>query len=266
MSTKSLVYYGRSTNNDDSTVAYGYVTPKCDIGSNCTIEADAKIAVPVKPASGFNFNKLCFELRRTGNGGSVPYTCYRLTITSRWGSNDVHDNAYSLDKIVNGTETNIDSGSIAFNLSPKSKNYSFSVTGENPTTLTCDIDGTEIFSEVDDTAPILSHNTCAVGFDERNYQAVSNNVYISLTSLIVSSETIVDIYRSPQAMLQWSDDGGFTWSAERWEDIGKIGEYYTRMHWHRLGASRNRVFRMTISDPVKRVLIASHATIEGETA
>lgn len=62
----------------------------------------------------------------------------------------------------------------------------------------------------------------------------------------------------PQAMLDWSDDGGHTWSNEHWVDIGAIGEYRARAVWRRLGRSRNRVFRVSISDPVKTVIIAAH--------
>ena len=54
----------------------------------------------------------------------------------------------------------------------------------------------------------------------------------------------------PQVMLQWSNDGGFTWSTERWEPIGKMGEYKTRIHFHGLGSARDRVFKVVISDPI----------------
>lgn len=64
----------------------------------------------------------------------------------------------------------------------------------------------------------------------------------------------------PQAMLQWSDDGGHNWSNEYWVPIGKIGEYRTRARWRRLGRSRDRVFRVTITDPVKVVIVG--ATVE----
>lgn len=62
----------------------------------------------------------------------------------------------------------------------------------------------------------------------------------------------------PQAMLQISNDGGHTWGSELWADIGKMGEYESRVKWRRLGYSRDRVFKLTISDPVKVVLIAGH--------
>ncbi|KGG83033.1 hypothetical protein P245_25750 [Comamonas thiooxydans] len=54
----------------------------------------------------------------------------------------------------------------------------------------------------------------------------------------------------PQAMLQWSDDGAHTWSNEHWTTLGRIGERRTRAMWRRLGAARDRVFRVLVTDPV----------------
>lgn len=62
----------------------------------------------------------------------------------------------------------------------------------------------------------------------------------------------------PVALLQWSDDGGHTWSNNHSAEIGKVGEYQLRVRWRRLGTPRrfglSRVFRVTITDPVKRVM------------
>lgn len=55
---------------------------------------------------------------------------------------------------------------------------------------------------------------------------------------------------APKAMLQWSDDGANTWSSEHWTDIGRIGERRQRAVWRRLGAARERVLKLTITDPV----------------
>jgi hypothetical protein len=69
---------------------------------------------------------------------------------------------------------------------------------------------------------------------------------------------------NPQVFLQWSDDGGSTWSSEHWASPGRQGNYTARMRWNRLGCSRNRVFRLTVCDPVKTVLIAARADVEVE--
>lgn len=70
--------------------------------------------------------------------------------------------------------------------------------------------------------------------------------------------TTVGTGNDPVALLQWSDDGGHTWSNEHPASIGKVGEYQLRVRWRRLGTPRrfglSRVFRVTITDPVKRVM------------
>ncbi len=58
----------------------------------------------------------------------------------------------------------------------------------------------------------------------------------------------------PEVMLRWSDDGGHTWSNEHWAKMGKIGEYYNRVIWRRLGMTlklRDRVYEISGTDPIK---------------
>lgn len=55
---------------------------------------------------------------------------------------------------------------------------------------------------------------------------------------------------NPQVMLDWSDDGGHTWSQERWRTAGRTADYDLRVLWRRLGRSRDRIFRVTVTDPV----------------
>lgn len=61
--------------------------------------------------------------------------------------------------------------------------------------------------------------------------------------------------QNPQAMLQISRDGGFSWGAERWESIGRMGQYFLRVVWRRLGRARNAVFKLVVSDPVYPVTL-----------
>lgn len=65
----------------------------------------------------------------------------------------------------------------------------------------------------------------------------------------------------PEAMLQWSDDGGHTFSREHWVSLGAQGQYLTRALWRRLGRSRQRVYRVRISDPVKRAIIGARVEV-----
>jgi hypothetical protein len=66
----------------------------------------------------------------------------------------------------------------------------------------------------------------------------------------------------PQATLKWSDDGGNTWSAGRAVSIGGYQSYDTRAIWRQLGKSRNRVYELTVAEPVKVVLIGAYFNLE----
>lgn len=54
---------------------------------------------------------------------------------------------------------------------------------------------------------------------------------------------------NPMIMMRYSDDGGETWSNERWKSIGKVGKYGQRARWTRCGSARDRVWWVSFSDP-----------------
>ena len=73
----------------------------------------------------------------------------------------------------------------------------------------------------------------------------------------------------PQVMLRWSDDGGHTWSNEHWVGIGKIGEYYRRAIWRRLGMTmklRDRVYEVSGTDPVKIAIMGAELLLSPTNA
>lgn len=72
-----------------------------------------------------------------------------------------------------------------------------------------------------------------------------------------------------QVMLRWSDDGGHTWSNEHWVTMGKIGQYYRRVIWRRLGMTmklRDRVYEISGTDPVKIAIMGAELTVSGTDA
>lgn len=69
---------------------------------------------------------------------------------------------------------------------------------------------------------------------------------------------------NPQAMLRWSNDGGFTWSNEYWATIGAAGQTKNRAIWRRLGRSRDRIYELNFSDPVPRDIIGVTLFVEPE--
>jgi YVTN family beta-propeller protein len=94
----------------------------------------------------------------------------------------------------------------------------------------------------------------------------NNNLWISNNGSDNTSK--IQVYRDsndadPTAALSWSNDGGHLWSNEHFSKIGKEGEYIKRLIWRRLGSSRDKVFRVAISDAVKKVLISSYVESTG---
>lgn len=108
-------------------------------------------------------------------------------------------------------------------------------------------------------AQIIGSGTMPVIHNDRKY--------ISHQSLEFDMDTGVGLAtgqgQDPQLMLDWSDDGGKTYvPLQRWASMGQSGQTTTRVRFTRLGRSRSRVYRASISDPVRRTFIAAHADLE----
>jgi len=117
------------------------------------------------------------------------------------------------------------------------------------------------------SSSIYSDNSEEIIRIRRAPHITSSLTRIFYNSFQLDAETGVGIDGSgqgtdPQAMLRWSDDGGYTWSNERWVSLGKIGQRSVRAVWRRLGASRDRVFELRISDPVGTTLLGAELEME----
>jgi hypothetical protein len=70
-------------------------------------------------------------------------------------------------------------------------------------------------------------------------------------------------------ILRWSDDGGHTWSNERWGSIGAIGDFSKRVIWRRLGMTlklRDRVYEISGTDPVKIAIMGAELSMSNTNA
>jgi hypothetical protein len=76
------------------------------------------------------------------------------------------------------------------------------------------------------------------------------------TSKLPAAGPVDQVGTEAKVMLTWSDDGGYTWSNEVWETVGRTGNRYARVKFNRLGMSRDRVFRVTFSDDIKFIVIS----------
>ena len=69
--------------------------------------------------------------------------------------------------------------------------------------------------------------------------------------------TATDPGTDPQIYLRWSDDGGHTWRTPLAVSAGPAGAFRQRAIWRRLGRARDRVFEVSMTDPVKWALLAA---------
>jgi len=75
---------------------------------------------------------------------------------------------------------------------------------------------------------------------------------IDIDSGIGDSET-----PNPHAILTYSDDGGKTWSKEKYASMGKVGEFATRLKFHNLGSFYQRTFKLRIADRVRTTILGA---------
>jgi hypothetical protein len=93
------------------------------------------------------------------------------------------------------------------------------------------------------------------------FQNNMQSIFVPSIELTVESGVGNTDSVDPVIAMDRSNDGK-TWSDQRLRKIGKVGEYNRRAIWRRNGrASRFEVFRFTLSDPVKPVIIQLTADI-----
>ncbi len=66
---------------------------------------------------------------------------------------------------------------------------------------------------------------------------------------------------NPVLMVDYSDDGGASWSMQRFAPIGAEGDRLRRVRLNRLGVSRARTYRLSISAAVARSILSVSADI-----
>jgi len=90
-------------------------------------------------------------------------------------------------------------------------------------------------------------------------------VFMNNLRLEIESGTSL-VTAESQIIMQYSDDNGRSWSAERWLSIGEQGEYAHELVWWGLGTFKSRMFRFKMTDAIKWVLIKLSADVELDNA
>jgi hypothetical protein len=97
------------------------------------------------------------------------------------------------------------------------------------------------------------------------FQNNLKSIFVPSLELTVESGVGNDDVVNPVISLERSADGK-TWSDARTRSIGEVGEYDRRAIWRRNGrVSRFEIFRFTLTDAVKPVILQLNAEIIGGT-
>lgn len=65
---------------------------------------------------------------------------------------------------------------------------------------------------------------------------------------------------NPRIMIEYSDDGGRSWSSGSWPRVGRLGEFTLQVEWFNLESYYDRIFRISTTDPVNYTIFS--ATID----
>jgi hypothetical protein len=71
----------------------------------------------------------------------------------------------------------------------------------------------------------------------------------------LNTNTTQLVGKNPECKIAWSNDAGESYQNERTALIGQMGQYQYRTRLTTLGISRNRVWRITITDPIQIILV-----------
>lgn len=105
-----------------------------------------------------------------------------------------------------------------------------------------------------DTAKVSSKNLGASG---RKLTFNRLRIFVETGTSVIEGQG-----SNANIMMQWSNDGGRSWSSERWGAIGELGEYGKEIFWDDLGEHFSLIFRFRMTDPVRWVLISAEADVE----
>lgn len=96
------------------------------------------------------------------------------------------------------------------------------------------------------------------------FSQVGLPVFAGSLEVLFSSQALTSGFGSaPVAGLEFSDDGGNTWSSQTTRPMGKKGQYNTRCTWNRQGRFPvSRIIRVSVTDPVKANVLRMGATPE----
>lgn len=104
--------------------------------------------------------------------------------------------------------------------------------------------------------------TSPIGYDSsKNVSYRSVQLQMQPGQGLTNNNTL-GIGARPKVNYSYSNDSGFSWSNEREQTFGAVGEYAYRCRWVKCGIGRNRVHKFRITDPVFVAVIGLTVDLE----
>lgn len=128
---------------------------------------------------------------------------------------------------------------------------------------------------------VFAFNKHLLGADDGNLYELNNTTYVNHQDVLYRERTSVhqsapslervafNTFKAdvtvgdtgsgvtPVVELCWSNDGGRTWSNWLARTLGEIGEFSTRVEWHKLGTARDRVWKIRCTDNARFSIIGA---------
>ena len=117
------------------------------------------------------------------------------------------------------------------------------------------------FETFTDNGDTIRRQRDTISINSKDLSVPGRKLFMNSLQLVIEPGASL-VTATATVMMQYSDDNGRTWSSERWASIGDQGDYTYKVEWFGLGDFYNRMFRFSMSDPIKWVLISAHADVE----
>jgi len=117
------------------------------------------------------------------------------------------------------------------------------------------------FDTFTDNGSVIQHRRDTIAVNGRTFGRAGAKVFMDRIGIEIETGTSL-VSGASQIIMQYSDDNGRTWSSERFQTIGAQGEFRHKLDWFGMGDFYTRMFRFTMSDSIKWVLISADADLE----
>jgi hypothetical protein len=117
------------------------------------------------------------------------------------------------------------------------------------------------FETFTDNGEPIQHRRDTIAINGRTFGRAGAKVFMDRLGIEIETGTSL-VTAESQIIMQYSDDNGRSWSSERFQNIGAQGEFRHQLDWFGMGSFYTRMFRFTMTDNIKWVLISADADLE----